>query len=503
MSHIQADKVAIKRYQELCKRIMDTNAINPFETQLEQNTRIAKSKQDFALFVTTYFKHYAEAKTPEFHVRIARKVKRNKNYKGWLKWARGHAKSVVANVLLPLWLWINDDIEFMLIIGQNEDKASLLLSDIQAEFESNRLLIHDYGVQKVQGSWESGFFQTASGFIAKSLGMGQDPRGLRVGAVRPDYISADDWETKETLKNPRRQDEYAKWLLTAVIPAMGNKNKRVLICQNHFAPRVIFSKIIEENTTWDVDRVDAYDPVTYAPTWDSKYTAEYWRLEEASIGTLNANAEYNNTPHIEGKIFTDELIQWGPIPRLKHFDHICATWDVAYAGTKTSDYNAVRVWGVKNNVKYLIDCFVAQCKITEALTWIIYFQKNLPADVKVQFHFESQFWNDEVLRTIKDVELQYKIVLNLIKRERSKANKYDRMLGMLPAYQNGRVIYNIALKSHNYTQIGLAQLKGIEPGYKTKDDAPDADNEAFEILDNYTHSSGAQISITSRTSKKF
>jgi phage terminase large subunit-like protein len=497
------DKKAIECYERLIKIILDQNHVNPFETKEEQQERIDKCKKSFKLFVENCFKHYAEAPVPDFHIDIANKVKHNKQIKAWLRWARGHAKSVVANVLLPLWLWINDEIDFFLLIGQNEDKAQMLLSDIQAEFEVNPLLIHDYGSQKTSGSWEHGYFKCANGFIGKSLGMGQDPRGIRVGSRRPDYITADDWETRETVKNPARQDEYAKWLLTAVIPAMGHKNKRVLICQNDFAPRIIFKKIVTENPSWIVHTVNAYNPVTYEPTWKGKYTPEYWKQEEKDIGVLNAQAEYNNAPHVEGKIFTDKHIQWCVLPRLNQFDHILGIWDVAYAGTATSDYNAVRVWGIKDDKKYLIDCFVMQTKLNEALEWIAYFQMALPKTVSVQFKFESQFWNDEVYRIISETEIKHKIKLNLIKLERSTKKKYERILEMLPAYQNGRVFYNIGLKAHNSTKIGIQQLFGIEPGYKTKDDAPDADKYAFDELDTYSRTSNFNHSTVQRTTQKY
>lgn len=485
-SYIRKNKEALKRYNELIRKIVESNTINPFETEKDKNKRIDSSKKNFKIFVETYFKHYAVNETPRFHINIANKVKREKKYKGWLKWPRGHAKSVVVNVLLPLWLWINDEINFLVLVGQNEDKAKILLSDLQAELEGNPLLINDFGVQKVNGQWEEGFFITASGLIAKAIGMGQDPRGLRVGSKRPDYISADDWETKETLKNPKRQDEYASWFLRSVIPTMDNGNRRVIIAQNHHAPRMIFSKITDENKNWDINQVNAYNPVTYEPTWKEKYDKEFFKNVEEEIGTVAAMAEYNNAPHVEGKLFVDEMIQWSKLPQLRYMDAIIGRWDIAYAGTKTADYNAIRIWGLKEGRKYLIDCFVKQSKIKDALIWISDFQINLPHSVKIQVGFEAQFWNDEIYRLIGEVENEKALKLNLVKITRRTGKKYDHIITMLPQYQNGRVFYNHHLKAHNDTRVGLAQLKGIEPGYKSHDDAPDADVYAFDYLDSFS-----------------
>ena len=489
-AHKLKDKQAIKRYEELIQRITSNNQINPFETDTEKQQRLNRAKTDFKYFVETYFKHYAESETPFFHIRIARKVKRNPKYKGWLKWARGHAKSVCATVLLPLWLYINEEVHYMVVVGQNEDKAKILMSDIMAELEFNPLFINDFGVQrKVNSKWEEGYFVAAGGLKAKAIGMGQDPRGLRSVADRPDYIVADDWESKETAKNPKRQDEYAEWFLRGVIPTMDNKNRRVLIAQNHWTPRMIFSKIVEENEGWDVDRLDGYDPVTYEPVWKEKYDRWFFKEIEQEIGTIRALAEYNNTPHIEGKLFTDEMIQWTKLPQLRTMQAIVGRWDVAFAGSKTSDYNAIRIWGLKDGKKYLIDCFVKQSKVKEALNWIADFQMNLPNNIKCQIGFEAQFWNEEIYRNITEVESDKKINLNLVKIERRKGNKYDAILEMLVQYQNSRIYYNEQLKSHNDTQVGLAQLKGIEPGYKSHDDAPDADKYAFDYLDLFEVSS--------------
>jgi phage terminase large subunit-like protein len=501
---LSKDQKALKEFREKCARIRNATSINPLESITEKQQRIKRALDDFKFAVGYYFEHYSESETPDFHIRIARKVRRSKKYKGWLKWARGHAKSVVANLLLPIWLWMNGDIQFMIVIGQNEDKAKILVSDIQAEFEHNQRLINDFGSQKVAGSWEHGFFITASGFAVKALGMGQDPRGLRIGPRRPDYISCDDWESKETVKNPMRQDEYAEWLLRGVIPSMDNKNRRVLICQNHFAPRMIFSKIIEEHTSWDVDTVNGYNPVTYEPTWKEKYHRWFFKEVEDEIGTLAALAEYNNAPHVEGKIFTDKHIQWCKLPPLKSMTTITSRWDVAYAGTATSDFNAVRDWGLKDGRKYLIDCYVRQSKIKDALRWIAERQIRMAEKgILIQTGFESQFWNEEVYRNIEEIEQEYGIMLNLIKIERRKGNKFDDMLTMLPQYENGRIYYNEVLKSHKDTQTGIAQLKGLEPGYRTKDDAPDADKYAFDYLDSFEVSATSGYRIRKAESRKY
>lgn len=497
------DKRSLEEWRKKVKLLREQTHINPHETKQDQEARVERAKKDYEYFVSFYLPTFATTKTPDFHISTARRIKRNHKHYEWLKWGRGLAKSVLADVTVPLWLWINNEISFMLLIGQEKDKAAVLLDDLRLQFEANQRLIHDFGVQKNLGYWETGFFITKSGFIAKSIGMGQEPRGLRVGGTRPDYIVCDDWETKDTLKNHKRQDEFADWLLKGIIPTMDGDRERVLLAQNHFAPRMIFSKIVEENKGWRINQQGAFDPVTLLPVWKEKYPENYYRDRIGVMGSIEANAEYNNDPHIEGKIFTDDMIQWANLPRLNSFEAIIGTWDVAFAGSSTSDYNAVRVWGLHEGKKYLIDCFVRRSKIKAPLEWIAEFQKNLPKTVSVPFQFEAQFWNDEIYRTIGEVEKEYGFMLVLSKSERPRMKKYDRILEMHPQYQNGRIYYNAKLKDHNDTKQGLIQLKGIEPGYKGHDDAPDADKEAFDYLDNFDSHTNHRYVISKRESRHY
>jgi hypothetical protein len=117
-----------------------------------------------------------------------------------------------------------------------------------------------------------------------------------------------------------------------------------------------------------------------------------------------------------------------------------------------------------------------------AVRWMVDFDRALPESVVVHWQYEAQFWNDELERTIQEVGKAERHELLIRKAERSKANKYDRMLTLHPYYQNGRVWYSERLKGDADTDVALAQLKGIEPGYSTHDDAPDADEQAIHVL---------------------
>ena len=315
--------------------------------------------------------------------------------------------------------------------------------------------------------------------------MGQSVRGLRVKNKRPSLINCDDLETKDINANPKRQIKMVNWIVRDLIPTMDGEVKRFTYSNNRFAPIMIQTMLQELYPKWKVHQVNAYDPVTYVPTWTGKYDNMYFRYVEEDIGRLAAMAEYNNTPHVEGTVFKDEMINWVDLPRIDHFECIIGHWDIAYAGNATSDYNSVTVEGLKQSNFYVIDLFCKQTKMKAPLRWMSNFQSKLPASVKIRWQYESQFWNDEVQRTIDEVQKETGVRLNLVKVS-IKGKKIDRIMSMVPYYQNNRVHYNKKIKSNNDTQIALAQLKGIEPGYNCHDDYPDGHEACTKELEKYT-----------------
>ena len=478
------DKKAYEVYLAKLERLSKTSfGVNPNQTADEKKAEIQKAKDSYAYCTQKYFPHYCTSATPKFHIKLANKVRKNPKYKGLVRWGRGLAKSVVCDITIVFWLWINDDVKYVVLVGENQEKADILLGDLQSEFEANAAIINDFGEQKVFGFWEKGYFKCQNGFIAKALGAMQSARGLRVGNQRPDMVIFDDLDNKNIVKNPVRCDEMAQWILRDVIPVMDDGNRRVLVPNNRFAPKTIQSTLEDLMPNWDVDRVDAFDSATYAPAWPEKYTAEHYRyIVEEEIGKLAAEAEYNNNPHVEGKLFKAEMIQWVQIPRLNQFETIVGHWDVAYAGTKTSDYNAVKIWGIKDNCFYCIKSFCKQTEMDVPIQWMFYIDSIMPKTVQVNWQFESQFWNGALQMTLGKIEAEHNRTLNLTKVDRPNKNKYDRIITLLPHYQQSRIYHNINEKGNNDMQVSLSQLYGIEPGYKTHDDGPDADEAAIKKL---------------------
>ena len=478
-----AGKAAAERYHKKLDLIKSGATANPFESKEEQQARIEQVRKDVAFMVSYYLPHYATAESADFQIRLARRVVKNPTCRELVRWGRGLAKSVWCDLIIPLWLYMRGETNFIVVVGNTYDKAVILLSDLQAELEANPRIIHDFGEQKFIGSWADGDFQTKDGrLFGMALGMGQSPRGLRKKAVRPTLIIADDLEDKDTVKNPKRQDEVVKWIERDLIPTMDGPMRRYLHPNNDPFPRSIQNQLQKLHPGWHVDEVKAYDKQTYKPAWPQKYSAEYYKNLESDddIGILAAHAEFLNEPHIEGKIFTHDLIQWGKPPRIDHFKLIVGHWDVAYSGN--NDYNAVKVWGLHGINFWHLKSFCRQCKMEDAIRFMYFYESTLPPSVRVIWRVEAQFWGDPVQQAIERVRREKGKWLGISVVERPKTKKYDRMISMHPYFQNNRVYYSDHEYADNDMQTGIAQLKGIEPGYSGHDDGPDADQQAIEFL---------------------
>lgn len=484
------DKKKVDEYLKRLEIARTATSVDAFESLTDKMNRIHKSKNDVKYFVEIYLPHYATAESAAFQLEFANLVANDPLFKGFAEWGRGLAKSVWCNVIIPLWLWIRGEEIFFCLMSDSKERAEELLCDVQAELEGNPLLINDFGEQKCNGDWEVGNFKTIDRkFIGMAFGAKQKVRGVRVGRRRPNLWGIDDLETPDTISNPKRMRAQAQRIERDVVATMTGHHRRILYACNKFA-RVMTQTILQEaHPHWVVHQIRAYNKITYEPAWPSMYSAEFYQEQELDMGIPAAYAEYLHETKLEGKNFSEEDIQWDELPDWFDFKMIVGHWDIAYTNNESSDYNAVPIWGVDSKNRFWrIDTFLKQVKMNSPLDYMCEFKKSLPNGVNLLLQYESQFWNEEVQRNIDEAEERHNISLNLMKVSTPKVHKLGRMLTMVPYYKNGRIYYNILLKSHNDTQVAIMQLCAVEEGSTEHDDGPDADREAITTLEKYVGS---------------
>ena len=367
------DKKALEKYYEHLQYLQSVTAASKDQSFADTDTkaRIEKARKDYAFFVSTYFPHLAKSKCGKFQTDAAKYLKSNPRARAVFEWARGHAKSSHLSLMIPLWLKIQSPATeplVMVLVSKSNDAAKRLLSDIQAELEANELYIHDFGQQKTNGLWTDGEFVTGDGSMFVALGRGQSPRGIKKKGIRVNYISIDDIDDDEMVRNPRRVDEAVKWCMSALLGTMAMGRGRFVLVGNRIGQKSVLGDIAEKPHFYHTI-VNALDKKG-EPSWKENYTkAEIQSLRE-EMGELLFQKEYMNNPVVEGAVFEKKYIRYGKMLPLRDYRAIVCYTDPSFKDTSKNDYKATLLVGLtKSGVYHVIKAYADQTKVSTMVGW--------------------------------------------------------------------------------------------------------------------------------------
>lgn len=483
-----------KEWLDFCDRVKNTTQVSFNESKIVQNQRIKRALKDYNFFVKTYFPIYADCDCAYFHIEAANKILKDKNIMAVLEWPREHAKSVHANILIPMWLMAHGELTGMILMGKNRDDANNLLADIQAQLMNNQLFAYDFGDQFNYGSWEEGDFTTLGGIRFLAIGRDQSPRGARKAEKRPNYAVIDDIDDDIIVNNPKRVKEIIKRILGALFFALSTKGARLVMAGNRIHSNSILANMVGDTKPGAKKREGIYHNKVYAtenkphkkayiseggkPAWP-RYTIEEINEKLLKAGRIIGGQEFYHETQIEGEIFKDEMIRFKILPPLSKYEVIIGYFDPSFENNQTSDFKAIRVWGLYEDEYHCLGSFVQRTQLMTCFLWMGNYEDKLPSGVGIVWYVEEQFFNSPIKQALKAAERTLGRKINVIVDKRQKENKYTRMVKMEPTYSLGKVFYDIKLLHDPDTITGNNQLKGIEPGYKSPDDSPDADEGAW------------------------
>ncbi|CAG2532937.1 C-terminal domain-containing protein [Maribacter dokdonensis] len=496
---------------EFCKSVQTASTVSPAESERVKTARIKKAKSDYNYFVKTYFTTYADHDCAPFHIEFANACLADPDFMGVAEWPREHAKSVHIDIIIPMWLIAHGQLTGMILMGKNNTDACNLLSDVQAQLQFNELFANDFGEQYNFGSWEDGDFTTKDGIRFLAVGRNQSPRGARKGEKRPNYAAIDDIDDDEIVNNLKRVKRVVKNIFGALYFALSIKGARMCVGGNRIHFNSILANIVGDVKEGMKKRKGLYHSKVYAitdkkgikpvfpndlpekfneatinakPAW-SRYTLAQLIRKFNAAGSVLGSQEFFHKTEVEGDIFKNKYFKWEKLPHLGLMQVIIGYFDPSFENKVTSDTKAVRIWGLRKNKRFCIKSFVRRCELEEVFRWMVQVDKSLPAGVGIVWYVEKQFFNRPIKRALMRVIKETGHNLSIITDMRSKENKYTRIVKMEPEYSSGNVVYNED-EIHDTDMIeGNNQLKGIQAGYTSPDDAPDADEGAWHYLDQH------------------
>ncbi len=499
---------------EFCKELQSGSFIPITDTKEKQQARKAKVLKDYNFFVKTYFSKtennngIADSDCAYFHIDAANNVLKKPDKLSVFEWPREHAKTVHACLIQPMWLLIHGELDGMILQSRTADMAANALGDIQAHLEFNELFKHDWGEMFNFGSWADGDFTTKDGIRFLSLGRDQAPQGARKGGRRPNLAVCSDFDDYEIVNNQKRVRKVVEMIFGALINALAIKKWRIIVEGNRIHPQSILAHVVGDIKQGIPKREGIYHSKVYAtqnakgqraylsegglPAWKERYTVAQLAKRFNTIGVVKTKAEFYHEHSVEGEIFKESYFQWKPMPKKDWKDYIVIIgyFDPSFEDTVTSDYKAVRIWGLKaNGEKHCLKSFCQRTNLINVFRFMSEFDNELPKGIGVIWYCENQFFNRPIADALAvhndSLEAQGKRTLAIIKDMRKKEHKFTRIIKMEPEYCMGKVYYNLD-EMHNNDMIDANnQLKGIEAGYNSPDDAPDADEGNWYYLDQH------------------
>lgn len=507
----------IRRYYDDCKRIAMATSIDINEGLKEKIARRNRLEKDYIKWFEYYFPNYAKYPSATFHKKLANLIINNKNIRLLAEMFRSAAKSTHIDMGIPLYLYlVLGELNFLLLVGETETKAKRLLSGIQAQLAYNNRIINDYGKRMGSGDWAGGDFSTSDGKRFMSLGFGQNPRGAREEAERPDYIVVDDVDSKKHVNNDRMMREGVDFIMEDIwgcFDAASGGRERFVFANNNFHSNSITNRLKKQfkeaeknndsDTVYKVLTVNAVNNIKeFKPSWIGKTSSKYWKDKFASMPFRSFMREYMNTHIADGAIFKHQDLQFVKPLNLGKYDSLCFYGDLSYKAN--ADYKAMILVGKVGKHYHVLLTYLQQKSRADCAAWLYDMHElhNLHK-YNIRYEIEGLFAMDEFVNDF-DTEAEQRGVATIpvIASKRPKGDKYDRVESLTGYWERGWWFFSEKDKTKDQQTL-IDQFMAFEKGSKAHDDGPDACHGALAHLNRDTRKHSANYKFEMRTSMKY
>lgn len=510
----------LDNYDLHCQRVLKATSVLKGETPAARAARIKLLESDYKLWFEYYLNHYAKVECARFHIDAANEVINNNEVYLLLEVYRSGGKSVHVDIGIPLHLMVKGKLRFMLLFGLTEQKAKKLISGIQAELKYNKRFVNDYGEKFKAGDWSNGNFVTTDGVRFMSMGFGQDPRGLREMADRPDLIVFDDVDNKRHVNNDRIMEEAVDFINEDAMGCFDESDtavKRFIFANNNFHKNSItnrlersFKAFIQkakdngDQVFHKIIKVKAVaDLISFLPSWISKTSAEYWIKKFKNTPYRSFMREYMHVHVEDGNVFRMDDMQWTKMLNYDKYDSICLYGDLSYKDTAC--HKGMFLMGKIGRDYHIIHSFLRQTSRAKAAKWLydLYEDKELKKYPRIRYYIEGLFSMDDFVNDFDNEGDDRGYHIPVIADKQTKADKYDRIEATEPYFERRNVFFNIDEKDTADQIELLDQYMAFEKGSGSPVDGPDACEGGFSKLSTATRNKNSKWSWGRRESRQY
>ena len=463
-----AGKTSKAQYRKLKDEILELlDEVQVFEDNSikAKNERIKNAKKDFFYFFNTYFPHYVEEETPDFHRELIKEVEKEQQIIP-VAAPRGFSKSTIITFAYVMWLIIKGYEGIIPIVMDTKDQAEEQTGRIKIELENNPRIINDFGKVDTKGSDDR--FDINSKIRIQALGSGQKPRGLKYNQHRPKLIICDDLENDEAVENPARRKKLLNWFLRALYPALHPKKGKIFIVGTILHFDSLLKNLIDSHNGKVFKAINDGKSL-----WEERFPISQLLKIRNNIGEQAFQQEYMNNP-------IDSENQDFKLEELYFYEDIdekiiakVAYIDPSLGKSKKADYPAIVVgYRGESGTIYIEDSIMKKVKIDTTVSNIfkIYERHNLDY-MGVEFVAFQ-----EVLKNWIDDKSKVLGKYLSIKGYNPRGSKDTRIKSLVPLTQNGTIKFKAkrtlgGFKATNDMTILIEQFLNYP---KNNDDGVDA-----------------------------
>jgi len=430
--------------------------------KLKKRERIARCRDDLLEFFKTYLPHHFSKEFGSIQIKLIRELQKA-NGTGMRKaiiFAREHGKTTIIE-FFALWCIVYGRKDFIIIICDSRDQASLMLQAIVDEIEGNDLMIDDFGDLVGNSKWGK-FEILTKGFPVKNEKTGRirmqnkvrlmargaksAVRGLKSGKNRPDLILLDDLENDDNVLTVDLRNKLDRWLHRAVLNTVQEMGDVLYVGTIiHFDSLLL--RIKKKIKTWTSLSMKAIENGKIM--WEANWSRERLDKKREEIGAEAFSQEFLNTPidekeqafkmrflrTFESKLMDKHIDDLGP---LNHF----ITWDIAWSEAKSAHWTAMVVIAVDTKNNWWVRDIVRE-KMDETDSVNKFFDLYFKYDCimgGMETVFKQKYFKEALLEEgIKRNKVPY-----IEDLKRTKADKITRIRSQLgPRWQLGTVFLPI------------------------------------------------------------
>lgn len=464
-----AVKTTKKQYSKLKDEILSLlEEVSLFDDNSKeaQKGRVEKAKQDFFYFFSTYFPHYTEEETPDFHKELIKEIEKNQEIIP-VAAPRGFAKSTIVTFAYVMWEIVKGHEGIIPVIMDTKDQAEEQTGRIKIELENNPRITNDFGKFKINGSDDEFFIE--SKLKIKALGSGQKPRGLKYNQHRPKLVICDDLENDEAVENPARRKKLLNWFLRALYPALHPKDGKIFIIGTILHFDSLLKNLIDSHNGKIFKAIDKEGK----SLWEDRFPINQLMKIRENIGEQAFQQEYMNNPlDSENQDFKLEELYFYEDINEKIVSKV-GYIDPSLGKSKKADYPAIVIgYRGESGTIYVEDAIMRKVKIDTTVSNIfgIYERHNLDyMGVEfVAFQEVLKNWIDDKSKSLGKYLS--------IKGYSPRGSKDTRIKSLVPLTQNGTIKFKAkktlgGFKANNDMTILIEQFINYP---KNHDDGVDA-----------------------------